>query len=582
MGQINVNVANNGGGAEKLATPRLIDGVSFDGSANIYHYASCSTAAGTTEKAVALSGFTLVDGAKVAVLFTVTNTASNPTLNVNSTGAKPIYYRGSAISAGYLSANRTYEFVYNSASSRYDLVGDINTDTNTKVTNTLNTTAKAYVTGTTSATTNTGTQVFDTGVYLDTTAGTITATKFNGTATNADTLDGKHADDFSYSHGDTLDCNTAILPGTYNATPDTSNTPFSSYWNICVDVAANGSWIRQVATLSDPTSATKSYHRIKINDNDWNDWTNIADGGNADTLDGLHASNFTLSRIMNNKPHITSVTATESTIHLKWLPVDNATKYAVSKYNGTGTSYTTFSLEVTGTEYTITGLTSGTEYQILVQAYVGSAWNKFTVADNIIVRTIPVASTSVDGIMSAADKTKLSYTNIAYATCSTAAATAAKVATISGNSNWALTAGSIVVVKFTNTNTASNCTLNVNNSGAKSVWYNTGVYTGNSSTALGYASRYTVYMYDGTYWVWLSNGVDFNTTYSAATASAQGLVSTGAQTFAGAKTFNGNVIINSKPAETAVVARNIRAVASASVSSVTTDNLPVGSICFVY
>lgn len=54
------------------------------------------------------------------------------------------------------------------------------TNTDTKVTNTLNTTAKAYITGTTSSSTNTGTQVFDTGVYLDTTAGTLTATTFKG------------------------------------------------------------------------------------------------------------------------------------------------------------------------------------------------------------------------------------------------------------------------------------------------------------------------------------------------------------------------------------------------------------------
>ena len=55
---------------------------------------------------------------------------------------------------------------------------DNNTDT--KVTNTLNTTAKAYITGTTNSATNTGTQVFDTNVYLDTTAGTLTATTFKG------------------------------------------------------------------------------------------------------------------------------------------------------------------------------------------------------------------------------------------------------------------------------------------------------------------------------------------------------------------------------------------------------------------
>ena len=56
------------------------------------------------------------------------------------------------------------------------LPGDNNTDT--KVTNELKTTTKAYVTGTTSASTNTGTQVFDTGVYLDTTAGRLAATSF--------------------------------------------------------------------------------------------------------------------------------------------------------------------------------------------------------------------------------------------------------------------------------------------------------------------------------------------------------------------------------------------------------------------
>lgn len=55
-----------------------------------------------------------------------------------------------------------------------------NPNSDTKVTNTLNTTTKAYVTGTTSSSTNTGTQVFDTGVYLDTTAGMLTATTFKG------------------------------------------------------------------------------------------------------------------------------------------------------------------------------------------------------------------------------------------------------------------------------------------------------------------------------------------------------------------------------------------------------------------
>lgn len=54
-----------------------------------------------------------------------------------------------------------------------NIQSQLNNKTDTKVTNTLATTTKAYLTGTTSATTNTGTQVFDTGVYLDTIAGRL-------------------------------------------------------------------------------------------------------------------------------------------------------------------------------------------------------------------------------------------------------------------------------------------------------------------------------------------------------------------------------------------------------------------------
>ena len=52
------------------------------------------------------------------------------------------------------------------------------TDTDTKVTNTLDTTTKYYVTGTTTATTNTGTQSFDSGIYATTTAGQLNATTY--------------------------------------------------------------------------------------------------------------------------------------------------------------------------------------------------------------------------------------------------------------------------------------------------------------------------------------------------------------------------------------------------------------------
>ena len=112
-------------------------------------YATCGTAAAEAAKVAATtpgSNFSLETGARITVKFTVTNTAANPTLNVNSTGAKAIYYRGSAISAGYLAKDRTYEFVYNG--TQYEFIGDINTDANTTTTTgASNTSNKIFLVG---------------------------------------------------------------------------------------------------------------------------------------------------------------------------------------------------------------------------------------------------------------------------------------------------------------------------------------------------------------------------------------------------------------------------------------------------
>ena len=61
-------------------------------------YATCSTEAGTAAKTVSISNFILLKNAIVSVLFSKGNTAANATLNVSSTGAKPIFYHGVAVS----------------------------------------------------------------------------------------------------------------------------------------------------------------------------------------------------------------------------------------------------------------------------------------------------------------------------------------------------------------------------------------------------------------------------------------------------------------------------------------------------
>ena len=86
-------------------------------------YAVCSTEGSIISKTVSCQSFALVTGARIIIKFADTNTAANPTLNVNSTGAKPIYYKGNSIGTGVLKANGTYEFVYNG--NQFEFVGDI-------------------------------------------------------------------------------------------------------------------------------------------------------------------------------------------------------------------------------------------------------------------------------------------------------------------------------------------------------------------------------------------------------------------------------------------------------------------------
>ena len=113
-----------------------------------------------------------------------------------------------------------------------------------------------------------------------------------------------------------------------------------------------------------------------------------------------------------------------------------------------------------------------------------------------------------------------------WGTSSTAAATAEKAVTLGSTTGWELVAGTIVGVKFTNTNTAGTVKLNVNSSGAKQIWYNGAAYTGTEARITGWAGHTIYYIYDGTYWEFINNDANYintNTTYSTVSKSAAGL-----------------------------------------------------------
>lgn len=100
--------------------------------------------------------------------------------------------------------------------------------------------------------------------------------------------------------------------------------------------------------------------------------------------------------------------------------------------------------------------------------------------------------------------------NIYYATCETAAGTAAKVATLNNPNGFELAAGVVVAVTFKYGNSASTPTLNVNSTGAKTIAVAkdaTTYQTGDGTTYNTWGAYETVlFTYTGTYWAHLPSG----------------------------------------------------------------------------
>lgn len=156
------------------------------------------------------------------------------------------------------------------------------------------------------------------------------------------------------------------------------------------------------------------------------------------------------------------------------------------------------------------------------------------------------------------DLTNTSGGFVTYCTCTSAANATTKTITVdSGDSNWTLRKGTVIGVRYTNSNTASNVKLDVGGSGAKSVYYNTGVNTGTSTIVFGYANRTIFYMYDGTYWVWISmsmsDGND-NTIPTAISWTAAGTAAKTASMSNYTATANRYVVINFQYANTSASA----------------------------
>ena len=96
-----------------------------------------------------------------------------------------------------------------------------------------------------------------------------------------------------------------------------------------------------------------------------------------------------------------------------------------------------------------------------------------------------------------------------FGTCSTAGTIAAKTITINNGSYFSLSTGAEVTVKFTNTNTVSGLTLNVNGTGAKYIYYR----GKNIPYHVILANKLYTFRYDGSYWQLVGNASSLNKTY---------------------------------------------------------------------
>lgn len=85
-------------GAMNAAIAAAVESEEDRAKASVGYY-ECDTAAGTAAKVVAASGYILATGGNVRVKMTNANTADNVTLNINSTGAKALYYDGEQVSS---------------------------------------------------------------------------------------------------------------------------------------------------------------------------------------------------------------------------------------------------------------------------------------------------------------------------------------------------------------------------------------------------------------------------------------------------------------------------------------------------
>ena len=110
-----------------------------------------------------------------------------------------------------------------------------------------------------------------------------------------------------------------------------------------------------------------------------------------------------------------SAKAGDGSVELTWGHVPGATRYAVAVRQGSG--YKTYTLGCEKESYTVKGLSNGTSYKFLVQAWNGSSWSPFSESDLVACTTLgtPImgkSAASVSSMVSLYNSTGHTYPTI--------------------------------------------------------------------------------------------------------------------------------------------------------------------------
>ena len=152
-------------------------------AANSYTKAAVSAKTGDLIVAMSKTEWLLVpSGDETVTTVKYSATSTNLTTNAQSGSITLGYAAAKQVDTAISNSSTSANLPTSSAVAKF-VEGKGYVTENNKVKNTPSTTTKFYLTGTASSTENTGTQYFDTGVYVDNTAGKLVATTFVGNLT---------------------------------------------------------------------------------------------------------------------------------------------------------------------------------------------------------------------------------------------------------------------------------------------------------------------------------------------------------------------------------------------------------------